>query len=203
MIHKINDWFFFLVERYMDAHYGRRKRELLKNHPNTIVEIGIAYGANFKYLRPGTKVIAIEPKESFNEVMKRRADFYGIDLEIHNYNAEVMNIKSNSVDLVLGSLVLCSVKSPVKVISEIRRILKPEGKYVFIEHVKADRHSWICTLQNAIKNPWKWFFDGCHLTRNTGKIIQNSMYSEVKMEEFNSKTIFLPIIPHVCGTAVK
>ncbi|MEX2411478.1 MAG: hypothetical protein WD607_08960, partial [Candidatus Paceibacterota bacterium] len=58
-------------------------------------------------------------------------------------------------------------------------------------------------VQRLIKVPWKCFFDGCNVTRDTGKIIQNSMFSKVKMEEFDSKTIFLPIIPHVCGVAVK
>ncbi|MDZ7807971.1 MAG: class I SAM-dependent methyltransferase [Gracilimonas sp.] len=50
------------------------KEALLQDHPDTIVEIGAGYGANFRYLRPGTKVIAIEPNESFNELLKRRAD---------------------------------------------------------------------------------------------------------------------------------
>ncbi|HBQ59838.1 MAG TPA: SAM-dependent methyltransferase [Balneolaceae bacterium] len=203
MIHKLNDWFFSLVDRYMDIHYGERKQALLEDHPETLVEIGAAYGANFRYLRPGTKVIAIEPKSSFNALLKRRAKRFGIEVEIHNYGAENMNIESESVEMVIGSLVLCTVKTPVKVLFEIKRILKKEGKYVFIEHVKADRHSWVCKVQHFVKKPWKWFFDGCHVTRQTGRIIHNSLFSSVELEEFESKTIFVPIIPHVCGVAVK
>jgi len=203
LIHKLNDWFFSLVDRYMDIHYGERKQALLEDHPETLVEIGAAYGANFRYLRPGTKVIAIEPKSSFNALLKRRAKRFGIEVEIHNYGAENMNIESESVEMVIGSLVLCTVKTPVKVLFEIKRILKKEGKYVFIEHVKADRHSWVCKVQHFVKKPWKWFFDGCHVTRQTGRIIHNSLFSSVELEEFESKTIFVPIIPHVCGVAVK
>lgn len=203
MIHTVNDWFFSLVDRYMDIHYGERKRKLLEDHPQTLVEIGVAYGANFRYLRPGTKVIAIEPKRSFNELLKRRAKRYGIEVEIHNYGAENMNIKSESVEMVIGSLVLCTVKTPVKVLFEIRRILKEDGKFIFLEHVKADRHSWICKVQHFTKKPWKWFFDGCNVTRQTGRIIHNALFSSVDMEEFESKTVFAPIIPHVCGVAVK
>tara|TARA_R100000908_G_scaffold59878_2_gene36861 strand:- start:118508 stop:119071 length:564 start_codon:yes stop_codon:yes gene_type:complete len=187
----------------MDIHYGERKQALLEDHPETLVEIGAAYGANFRYLRPGTKVIAIEPKSSFNALLKRRAKRFGIEVEIHNYGAENMNIESESVEMVIGSLVLCTVKTPVKVLFEIKRILKKEGKYVFIEHVKADRHSWVCKVQHFVKKPWKWFFDGCHVTRQTGRIIHNSLFSSVELEEFESKTIFVPIIPHVCGVAVK
>ncbi|WP_020401672.1 class I SAM-dependent methyltransferase [Gracilimonas tropica] len=203
MIHFINDWFFRMVDRYMDIHYGDRKRKLMADHPETVVEIGAAYGANFRYLRPGTKVIAIEPKKSFNDLLMRRAKHYGIEVEIHNYGAETMNLKSESVEMVIGSLVLCTAKSPVKVLFEVRRVLKEGGKYVFIEHVKADKESWICKVQHSIKTPWKWFFDGCHVTRQTGRIIQNALFSSVELEEFDSKTVFIPIIPHVSGTAIK
>ena len=203
MIHIINDWFFSLVDHYMDIHYGEKKRNLLEDHPQTVVEIGAAYGANFRYLSPGTKVIAIEPKRSFNALLKRRALRYGIELEIHNYGAEMMNIRSESVEMVIGSLVLCTVKKPVKVLFEIKRILKDKGKYVFIEHVKADNHSWICRVQHLVEKPWKWFFDGCHVTRQTGRIIHNSLFDNVQMEEFESKTFFVPIIPHISGIATK
>ncbi len=105
--------------------------------------------------------------------------------------------------MVLGSLVLCSVDNPVKVIFEIKRILKEEGRFAFLEHVKAERHTWICKVQQWVKEPWKWLFDGCHVNRNTGKVIQNAHFRKVKMEEFDSKTVFVPIIPHVCGMAIK
>lgn len=187
----------------MDLHYGDRKQQLLKEHPDIVVEIGAAYGANFRYLRSGTKVIAIEPNRSFNELLRRRAERYNIELEIHNYGAEKMNLRSDSVEMVIGSLVLCTVKTPVKVLFEIRRVLVKEGKFVFVEHVKADEHLWICKVQHFVKQPWKWFFDGCHVTRQTGRIIHNALFGSVEMEEFESKTIFLPIIPHVSGIAKK
>ncbi|MDR9418896.1 class I SAM-dependent methyltransferase [Gracilimonas sp.] len=202
MIHKINDWFFSLVDRYMDFHYGDRKRKLLQGHPETVVEIGAGYGANFRYLRPGTKVIAIEPNESFNDLLKRRAKRYGIEIEIHNSGAEKMSLKNDSVDMVIGSLVLCTVESPAEVLFEIKRVLKKEGKYAFIEHIKADRHSWIYKVQYFVKKPWKWFFDGCHVTRKTDKIIRKSQFSTVEMVQFKSKTLFVPIIPHIYGVAI-
>lgn len=187
----------------MHARYGDRKRKLLKDHPDTVVEIGAGYGANFRYLRPGTKVILIEPKRSFNELLNRRARYYGIEVEIHNYGAGTMNLKEESVDMVFGSLVLCSAENPVKVISEIRRVLKEEGKFAFLEHVKAERDTWICKVQHIVERPWKWVFDGCHVSRDTGKVIRNAHFSKVEMQEFESKTVFVPIIPHVCGVAIK
>lgn len=192
-----------LADRYMDARYGARKRKLLEDHPDTLVEIGVGYGANFRYLRPGTKVIVIEPKKSFNELVKRRAKYYGLEVEIQNFGAEVMNLESDSIEMVFGSLVLCSVENPEKVIFEISRVLKKEGKFVFLEHVKAEKHSWICNVQQMVKKPWRWFFDGCNVNRNTGKLIQNAHFSKVEIEEFESRTVFVPIIPHICGETIK
>ena len=187
----------------MHTHYGERKQKLLEGHADTLVEIGAGYGANFRYLRPGTKVIVIEPKSSFNELLRRRAKYYGVEVEIHNYGAGTMNLKDESVDMVFGSMVLCSVENQVKVIFEIKRVLKEEGKFVFLEHVKAERDTWVCKVQHLVKKPWKWFFDGCNVNRNTGKVIQNAHFRKVEIQEFNSRTLFVPIIPHVCGVAVK
>jgi ubiquinone/menaquinone biosynthesis C-methylase UbiE len=187
----------------MDAHYGERKKRLLQDHPKTIVEIGTAYGANFRYLKPGSKVIVIEPNESYNNILKRRAERFNIDIEIHNTGGESMPLPSESVDIVFGSLVLCTVESPDEVLSEIHRILKKGGKFVFIEHVRAKHHKWLCRIQNLVKSPWKWFFDGCRVNRDTASSIQRIPFENIELEEFNSKTVFLPIIPHINGMAVK
>lgn len=203
LIHIINDWFISLVDRYMNAHYGGKKKDLLHGHPETVVEIGAGYGANFRYLKPKTKLIVIEPNESYNDILQRRARKFNIDITILNTGAEFIDIPSGSVEMVFGSLVLCTVKKPEQVLSEIHRILRKEGKYIFIEHVKAEQHSWICRVQNLVKQPWKWFFDGCNVARDTGGSIKNIPFQKVNMNEFNSKTLFLPIIPHICGIAVK
>ncbi|WP_103665569.1 class I SAM-dependent methyltransferase [Gracilimonas amylolytica] len=203
MIHIINDWFISLVDRYMDAHYGGRKQSLLRDHPETIVEIGAAYGANFRYLKPGTKVIVIEPNESYNKILKRRAERFNVTIEIHNTGAESIDLPSDSIDMVLDSLVMCTVEYPDQVLSEIHRILRTGGKFVFIEHVRSEHHTWLCRLQNFVQKPWKWFFDGCHVNRDTASSIDKVPFSKIDLEEFKSKTVFLPIIPHISGTAIK
>lgn len=185
----------------MHAHYGARKKILLENHPNVILEIGAGYGANFRYLRSGTKVIAIEPNSSLHGLLERRAMKFGIELEIHSEGAENINLPENSVEFVLSSLVLCSVEDPSKVLSEIKRVLNKAGSFAYIEHVKAHEHSWICGVQNAVKKPWKSFFDGCHVTRDTSANIRKAGFSSIKEESFSNRTILVPVIPHIAGVA--
>lgn len=187
----------------MHAHYGKRKKALLKNHPDEIIEIGAGYGANFRYMRKGTKVIAIEPNESLHKVLERRALKFGITLEIHEGGAEKILMPDHSAGLVLSSLVLCSVEDPQKVVSEVNRVLKQHGKFVYIEHVRANNHSWICSVQKILKKPWEWFFDGCHVTRDTSSTIRQAGFSEIEEEQFSNRTIFVPVIPHIAGAAYK
>ncbi|MEQ8524641.1 class I SAM-dependent methyltransferase [Gracilimonas sp.] len=187
----------------MHSQYGRRKEALFKDHPNVLVEIGAGYGANFRYLREGTKVKVIEPNAGFKNVLNHRAEKYGINLEIYESVAEEIPLSDGSAAMVISSLVLCSVKNPPKVLSEVKRILQPEGKFLYLEHVRAHKHSWVCKVQRTVKNSWKWFFDGCNVTRDTGRIILMAGFSEIKQDEFSHSTLFIPIIPHIAGVAIK
>jgi|TARA_R100000005_G_scaffold95282_1_gene76190 ubiquinone/menaquinone biosynthesis C-methylase UbiE len=192
-----------MVDAYMHLQYGDRKKVLFENHPDVIVEIGAGYGANFRYLRKGTKVKIIEPNKGFFDMLKYRAEKFGISVEIYEATAEDIPLSENTSEMVISSLVLCSVTNPPKTLSEIKRILKKGGVFVYIEHVRAHKHSWIYKVQKSLKTSWKWFFDGCNLTRETGRIIQHAGFSKVKQTEFSNKTIFLPIIPHIAGVATK
>jgi ubiquinone/menaquinone biosynthesis C-methylase UbiE len=192
-----------MVDAYMHLQYGDRKIALFAHHPETVVEVGAGYGANFRYLRKGTKVKIVEPNTGFFEILKFRADKFGLKLELYEAGAEDMPLSANTAEMVISSLVLCSVKNPPKALSEIRRVLKEGGKFVYIEHVRAHKHSWIYKVQKRLKTSWKWFFDGCNLTRDTGRIIQHAGFSQVQQMEFSNWTIFVPTIPHIAGIATK
>lgn len=202
MIQLLTYWFFSLVDLRVHRKYGERKAALFKNHPKIVVEIGAGYGANFRYLKQGTRVKVIEPNPGFHQVLRRRAEKFKVHLELYEGRAEDMQLSDNSTEMVIGSLVLCSVDNPPKVLSQVRRILKPKGKFVYLEHVRAHKNSWICKAQKKVKNPWKWLFDGCNVTRDTGRIIQMAGFSSVEQEYFSQFSIFVPIIPHVAGVAV-
>ncbi|MEX0845479.1 MAG: class I SAM-dependent methyltransferase, partial [Balneolaceae bacterium] len=153
MIQKITYWFFSVVDAYMHYKYGSRKRKLFIGHPEELVEIGAGYGANFRYLEPGTKVIAIEPNAGLHRILRERAQNFEIDLVVYEAFAEEMPLSEASAEMVVSSLVLCSVKDPEKAISEIKRILKPEGKFIYLEHVKAHNQPIIGFVQRLIKVP--------------------------------------------------
>ncbi len=187
----------------MDRVYGARKRELFEGLPDTVVEIGPGPGTNMSYYRPGTRVIAVEPSVEMHRGLRKAAQRWGIELDLHSRGAEVLDLDDASVDAVVGTLVLCSVDDPREVLAEIRRVLRPGGQFVFVEHVSADPGTRLHQLQGWLRRPWSWAFEGCELRRNTAAIIRAAGFETVDEERFRVSWSFVPFSPHVAGIAVR
>ena len=123
---------------YIDWHLNQQKVLVYKDLPDTIVELGSGVGANLRYLRSGTKVIAIEPNPYMQAPLRRAAAKRGIDLELRDVTGEKIDLPDASADAVISSLVLCTVDNPAQVVAEVRRILRPGGKSCFAEQVPHD-----------------------------------------------------------------
>jgi len=82
-----------------------------------------------------------------HEALRRRAKQCGIDLDLRELAGKNLDLPSASVDFVFSSLVLCSVDRPEQVLAEVRRVLRPEGRFVCIEHVAAPEGSHNYGLQ--------------------------------------------------------
>lgn len=199
----INSWFFYIISGYMNVLWGKSKRALLKGHPETVVEIGSGAGANMRYLKKGTKLIAIEPNIHMHANLRKSANKYGINLDIKSITGEAIDLADSSCDFVMATLVLCTVENPVQCINQIKRILKPSGEFVFIEHVRARENSILGLIQNWIHKPWHWFFEGCNTNRDTKSLLESVGFNSLTLEEYNSYSPFVPIIPQIKGRAIK
>ena len=199
----INSWFFYTISGYMNVLWGRFKKELFQDHPETVVEIGPGAGANMRHLRKGTKLIAIEPNIHMHSNLRKTAKKYGINLDIKSIKGEAIDLPDNSVDFVMSTLVLCTVSNPSECLNQIRRILKPKGEFVFIEHVRARENSILGFIQNLVHKPWHWFFEGCHTNRDTATLLESAGFSGLAMENYNHYSPFVPIIPQIRGRAIK
>lgn len=199
----INSWIFRNLDCYMNILFKKQKKALFENHPDIVVEIGSGAGANMRYLRQGTKLIAIEPNIHMHSNLSKSALKYGINLEIRTLTGESIDLPDNSCDFVISTLVLCTVDDPLQCVNQIKRILKPSGVFVFIEHVKAKEGSVLAGIQNLLHKPWHWFFEGCHTNRNINSVLKSIGFSTLKVEEYNLYSPFIPIIPQISGRAIK
>lgn len=200
---RINALFFRVADGYAHWKYGERKQRLFADLPDTVVELGAGTGANFRYFRPGTRVIAIEPNLHMHGFLREQARRYQIDLTIQVRGAEDIDLADESVGAVLSTLVLCTVPDPVATLREVKRILRPGGRFLCIEHVAAHPHSWIGRVQRWLHRPWSYFFEGCHTHRDTGLTLSQANFSQLRMDRFELPTMFIPIRPQIAAIATK
>ncbi len=180
---------------------AERKRALLGALSGTVVEIGPGAGANLSYFPPGIRWIGMEPNPFMHAYLRREAERHGLQVDLRTGSAERLEVEDASVDAVVSTLVLCSVANLLGVLEEIRRVLKPGGRFVFIEHVAAPQGTWLRSVQRAFRPLSKTFADGCHPDRETGRAIESAGFAPLDLEHFRAPA---PIIsPHIAGVAVK
>lgn len=191
-----------------------KKRELfsqikdLKGTSNevTLLELGCGTGANFQFYPPGCKVTCVDPNPNFEKFLtKSMAENRHLQYErfIVAYGENMKQLADSSMDVVVCTLVLCSVQSPRKVLQEVQRVLKPGGLLFFWEHVSEPQGSQALLWQRVLEPTWKHIGDGCHLTRETWKDIERAQFSEVQLEWQPPPFKWLPVGPHIMGKAVK
>ena len=125
---RFNAWFFTAFDSYINWLVRDHKRAVFSELPPELVEVGPGVGANFRYLPPGCRLIAIEPNPYMHGALQRRAARCGIDVQIRSITGDAIDLDDQSVDAVISSLLLCTVADPGQVVSEIRRILRPGGR---------------------------------------------------------------------------
>ncbi|XP_010415600.1 PREDICTED: methyltransferase-like protein 7A isoform X2 [Camelina sativa] len=147
------DWYEELFAWFMDTGMESYEKEIsdyktklfdnLVGKAEIVLEIGIGTGPNFKYYTaiPNVSVIGVDPNAKMESYSRKSAAEAGIKSEdftfIHALG-ESIPLEDASVDAVVGTLVLCSVSDVTRTLNEIKRILRPGGIYLFIEHVAAE-----------------------------------------------------------------
>jgi ubiquinone/menaquinone biosynthesis C-methylase UbiE len=201
---RFNAWFFTAFDDYL-AHIARRHKEAAFGdlEPGDIVEIGAGVGANFDYLPAGSRLIAIEPNHAMHAGLRRRAERSAIELDIVTASAAHIPLPDASVDDVLCSLVLCTVEDQEAVLAEVRRILRPGGRLRVVEHVAAPPWSPRRWLQQVVRRPWRWLYEGCDTCRDTTGTIERAGFATVELHRGHwRRSIFLPVNTSIHGIAV-
>lgn len=200
---RLNACLLAAAEREMHRTYGRRKRELFADLPPELVEIGPGAGANFRYYRPGTRVIGFEPNRALHDRLRQAAERHGIQLDLRGHGAESLDLPDATADAVVATLVLCTVPDPREVLAEVRRVLRPGGRLLFIEHVAAPAGTALRTLQRIVRRPWRWISEGCCVDRDTADTLAAAGFDSLQLERFRLSSRLLPVAPHIAGEAVR
>lgn len=200
---RMNAWFFRAMDRYLHAKYGEVKRELFGGLPRTVVELGAGHGANFRYLGRGTHVIAIEPNLHMHRYLRAAAARHGVTVDVRAALAERLPLPDASVEAVISSLVLCSVSDLARALAEVRRVLRPGGRFWCVEHVPARPGSAAARVQQLVHGPWRWFFDGCELRRDLAGLLRAAGFASLEVTPFTVRTAFVPVRAQLTAVAVR
>lgn len=200
---RFNAWFFTVFDGYVSHLSRHHKRHAFAGiAPGTIVEIGAGVGANFEFLPAGCRVIAIEPNLAMHDGLLRRAAERGVAIELFADDARRLPLPDDSVDDVVCSLVLCTVTDPDAVLTEIRRVLRPGGRFRFVEHVAAPAWSPRRWLQHALRRPWRWIYEGCDLCRDTASTIELAGFTQADLNRRRFRhSCFVPVNTAIHGIA--
>lgn len=188
------------LRRYTDA-VDPRKRQLFSALTGEVVEIGPGPGTNLRYLSAGVRWTGVDPNVHMAKYVERESVRRGVPARLITGTAAALPFADGSVDAVISSLVLCSVTDVPQVLREIRRVLKPGGRFIFIEHVAAPAGTGRRRVQRAIKPLWSLLGDGCEPDRETWKALEEAGFQSIQMDHFRAP---LPIAtPHIAGTAIR
>ncbi|XP_060085684.1 thiol S-methyltransferase TMT1B-like [Ylistrum balloti] len=183
--------------------------EKLKNTvgPLKVLEIGAGGGVNFQFYPSGTKVTCLDPNPYFESYTENNVkDSRGVKLAgfIRAYGENMAEISDCSFDVVVSTLVLCSVSDPDRVLKEVKRVLKHNGKFYFMDHVCAhNKRGIIYFFQRLLSPIWRLIADGCELTRDTGSSVKAAGFKLLDMQQFTAPTKLCVIKPCCMGIATK
>lgn len=187
-----------------DRLYGDRKRVLFSDLKGTVLEIGPGSGINLPYYPAGIRWIGVEPNPHMHRYIHEQAESLNLDVTVLSATAETMAIDAESVDTVVSTLVLCSVPDVSATLAEIQHVLKPGGRFYFIEHIAAPEGTLLHKAQRGIRPLWKLLADGCHPDRATDHLLEAAGFSEIRYEHFDIHAAPVPITrPHIIGIATR
>ncbi len=163
----------------------KRRKELISKANGNVLEIGSGGGINFNYYNSkninSLKILDLK----FNKLILNHKLNKQMDIDYIIANAENLTFKDESFDTVIVTLTLCAIDNPNKALSEINRVLKQDGKLIFIEHV-LPHDKFRCNLAHSLNSIWKKV-GKCNINRDTYKIIENANFKIDNYEKFGNK----------------
>ncbi len=190
------DWF----SRKYAVLTRQRKLDLFRGIQGNILEIGAGTGVNFEFIPAGVHWTGVDPNPRGLRYIREAAQRTGHEFEFRSGSAGALPFPEASFDSVACTLTLCSVKDPARVLEEVRRVLRPGGQLLFMEHVAAAEGSPLRRRQRRLRPVFRCLAD-CTPDRDTGSLLRAAHFSTLEIEEFE---LPLPVVsPHICGRAVR
>ena len=150
------------------------RKRVISAAQGRVLEIGIGSGANIPFYGSSSReVIGLEPAPRLIAMAKHASSKSGLPVTLIEGSSEAIPLDSASVDTVVSTWTLCSIPDAVVALREMRRVLKPGGRFLFSEHGLAPdpgMQRW----QNWLDPAWKRLAGGCHLNRAINRLVEEA-----------------------------
>lgn len=179
------------------------RRHVIPQAQGIVLEIGIGTGLNVPLYDPARVecVIGVDPGENFLALGTQRIAAARVPVTIMKAPAEAIPLDDDSVDTVVLTYTLCSVDDPAQALREMRRVLKPEGKLLFLEHGRADDAN-VARWQDRLNGMWRVIGCGCNLNRDTTGLLREAGFDIQAVERFYLEGSPRPVGFHCRGVAM-
>lgn len=177
------------------ANIAAEREKIVPRATGTVLEIGFGPGLNLPFYNPAqvSRVIGVDPNEPFLKLGAAQRRAAKIPVEIRCAPAESLPLEDASVDTAVITYTLCSVQDPMRCLSEVRRVLRPGGQALFLEHGLSN-DAKVARWQHRLNPLWRPLAVGCNLNRPVAAAFRAGGYSLAELEEY-----YLPRTPKPVG----
>lgn len=192
----------FALRATEEAGLRDMRRDLLADARGRVLDVGAGTGANLGLFGPeATEIVFCEPDPHMAKRLRRKLADAGGGRSVVEAAAERLPFEDSSFDTVVFTLVLCTVPDPGAALAETARVLRPGGRMLFLEHVRAEEPR-LARWQDRFHRPWHFFADGCHCNRDTVATIEASPLEVGQVQSGELPKAFPIVKPLIRGEAL-
>jgi SAM-dependent methyltransferase len=181
-----------------------RRRALLAGAHGRVLEIGAGTGLNIDHYPAAVdQLVLTEPEPGMCWRLQRRVAASRRDATVVQAGAEDLPFPDGSFDAVVSTMVLCTVPDPAAAMAEIRRVLRPDGRLLFIEHVRADHEPRLARWQDRLEAPWRAFGEGCRCNQPTLSLLDEAGLQPSRLGHDRWRGMPRIVAPLVIGEATR
>ncbi len=167
-----------------DPKMAALRGEALAQVRGEVLEIGFGTGLNLDhYSSQVRRIVAVDPGEGMNRLARKRIAQSRVEVDLHTQSAEGLPFEPETFDWVVSTWTLCSIPDVTQAVSEVHRVLRPGGQFVFVEHGLSDDPR-VQRWQRRLNPIQRLIGDGCRLDLDVDAVIRGQPFRNVALERF-------------------
>ena len=171
-----------------DANLTVHRREILADVKGEVLEIGFGTGLNIPYYPEHIKnIVTVDVNPKIHKLAQKRIQASQMTVDCQVLNGENLPMADNTFDSVVSTFTLCSIANVKQALAEVYRVLKPGGKFFFVEHGLSNEPK-VVVWQNRLTPIEKVIAGGCHLNRNIKQLVENQ-FDTISLQNVNEDSL--------------